>query len=130
MALKDNIGLFNLREFMGALNFQGEKFRNFLGRDEKSSRISLFHHKLEASTLLRHKCNVYLYGSYLRKKVFNDIDILIVYEDFISSEEVDSLIEEVQLRLSDLATKLHFQCCAKKEFKQLRMRFDNKQKVF
>ncbi len=55
---------------------------------------------------------------------------LFIDEDFISSEEVDSLIEEVQLRLSDLATKLHFQCCAKKEFKQLKMRFDNKQKIF
>ncbi len=128
--MEDGIGLFKLREFMGALNFEGERFINFLESNIKFERISFFKRQLQKSKLGRDKFYIYLYGSYLRKQLFNDIDILIVYEDCMSSEEVDFLKQEIKLLFPNLAAKLHFQCCSKKEFTKLKMDYDNKQKIF
>ena len=129
-ALNNNIGLFKLKEFMGALNFQGEKFLNFLGSDDRADRINYFVDRLQENELLYNKCNVYLFGSYLRKKIFNDIDLLLVYKNEVTSKEVDSLIEEIKRRLSDIASKLHFQCCSVQEFPRLEINYNNKQRVF
>lgn len=115
---------------MGALNFQGEKFLNFLGNDDRNDRINFFTYKLKESKLSHKKCKVYLFGSYLRKRVFNDIDLLLVFKNGVTSQEVDSFIEEIKSRFPNIASKLHIQCCSVQEFSGLEMNYDNKQQVF
>ncbi len=107
-----------------------KKLLNFLGTDDRKDRIDYFIDRLQESELLYNKCNVYLFGSYLRKKIFNDIDLLLVYKNGVTYEEVDSLIEEIKIKLSDIASKLHFQCCSVQEFPRLEINYDNKQRVF
>ena len=126
-SLEANIGLFTLSEFMGALNYEGERFTNFLLREDRNARINSISKDLEKAELPP-ECEVYLYGSYLRKAVFRDIDLLVRYPNQFSATDVDRVIEAIQKALYKIKNKLDIQACSKNEF--LKMTFDNRVRVY
>jgi predicted nucleotidyltransferase len=126
--ITDNVGLFTLPEFMGALNFEGERFINFLYREDKNARVKLFQKKLEECQLAQ-SAQIYLFGSYLRKYKFEDIDLLVVYPDRLKVAEVDDLLSAIKQSVGGLASKLHVQTCSLSEYSSLKMNFDNRVRV-
>ena len=126
--LEDRVGLFTLGEFMGALNFEGDRFLNFLLNNDRDARINDLTKRLKKCEL--NGCKVYLYGSFLRKKVFRDIDLLLVYPDNIHVSDVDPLIGEMKKCLSEFADKLHIEPCSVREFPALRMSYDNRVRIY
>ena len=120
--LADNVGLFTLREFMGAINFDGDRFLDFLSSDDRNARANMFQEGLKKLESLR-GCDLYLYGSFLRKSVYTDIDLLLVYPDTLRVSDVDSLMEDIRESLPRFAAKLHIETCSKREFVQLNMKF-------
>jgi len=126
--LEDGVGLFTLREFMGALNFEGERFLNFLLRDEKEARITLVRKQFEKCDLLD-GCEIYLYGSFLRKNVFEDVDLLLAYPNQLRASDVDNLLIKIKGCLSKFADKLHVEACSKSELGELKMDNDNRVRV-
>jgi len=112
--LEDGIGLFTLAEFMGALNFEGDRFLNFLLGADREARINLVKEELSKCNLKG--CQVFLFGSYLRKNIFNDIDLLLVYPRTLSPGEVDVLIGSLKAGLSKHEEKLHIEPCSINEF--------------
>lgn len=127
--LAANIGLFKLSEFMGALNFDGERFTNFLLSEDRNVRINWIKKEL-AKGELSAGCEVYLYGSYLRKAVYSDIDLLILYPNQFSAVEVDRVIGAIKESLSEVEDQLDIQACSKNELTSLKMNFDNRVRVY
>lgn len=81
--IQQGIGLFMLAEFMGAIRLEGEAYLNFLVRADKEQRVRDLG-RLIAELRPAPRVSVYAFGSYLRRKVYNDIDLIIIYRDAAS----------------------------------------------
>ena len=75
------------------------------------------------------QCKVYLFGSYLRRKVFNDIDIMLVH---ISNRvnEIEILKNEINNCFSSNNIRLDFTICSEVEFLRMKLIDDNRERVF
>lgn len=127
--IADEVGLFTLPEFMGAVNFEGDKFLNFLLSEDRKARARIFEERLAKFDFLK-GYEAYLFGSFLRRSIFRDIDLLLVYPNGTSISDVDSVVAKLRTSLPKFAAKLHIETCSKKELPQLKMNFDNRVKVY
>ena len=127
--IEDEIGIFTLPEFMGAINFEGDKFINFLLSDERKSRARIFEEQLATFDFLK-GYEAYLFGSFLRRNIFRDIDLLLVYPNSTSVLEVDTVVARLRASLPKFAAKLHIETCSQNELPQLKLKFDNRVKVY
>lgn len=118
-----------LGEFMAAIRYDGDRFLNYLPSREKRERIERFADDLKKSRLLQNWCNIYLFGSYLRNKVYDDIDIILVYKNNMPISNVDALVAEVKRIFHRFASKLDFTICTESEFSKLTLKYDNTEKV-
>ncbi|WP_233342875.1 nucleotidyltransferase domain-containing protein [Burkholderia cepacia] len=80
MCIERGIGLFMLREFMGAIRYEGERFLNFLHSTERHARVKSLKEVVGRSSP-PDRSRVFVLGSFLRSKVYRDVDLFIVYED-------------------------------------------------
>lgn len=124
LCIREKIGLFSLNEFMGAIGKQGQDFLNYLLKEERQKRIQYFSSVIEKLTLV-HRYKIYLFGSFLRCKAFQDIDIILVYKNNSSSIVVDAAMKEIASRCKEYGAKLDFTVCSEKEFAALVLDFDN-----
>ncbi len=129
LCIENKVGLFMLGEFMGAIRYDDDKFLNYLVSKEKRERIEWFAIELKKSQLLQGQCTIYLFGSYLRNKVYDDIDIILVYNDNTATSNVDALVAEVKRIFHRSTSKLDFTICTKSEFSKLVLKYDNLEKV-
>lgn len=129
LCIQNNIGLFMLKEFMGAINTRGDKFLNYLLHEEKQSRVQNFADDLKKSKILNGNCNVYLFGSFLRRKVYNDIDLAIVYQNNLPTSKVDSLLNEIRDIFKHNSHLFDFIVCSNDEFAKLVFQDSNVVKV-
>lgn len=127
--IKSNIGLFMLKEFMGAIRHKGERFLNYLVNEERTERISMFSSKLRGNTAFNGKCKVYLFGSFLRRKVFDDVDIILVYTNSSVMSEIDILKNEINKCFQEKEIKLDFTICSEKEFSKMEFIDDNRVQI-
>lgn len=129
LCIENKVGLFMLGEFMAAIRYDGDRFLNYLPSREKRERIERFADDLKKSRLLQNWCNIYLFGSYLRNKVYDDIDIILVYKNNMPISNVDALVAEVKRIFHRFASKLDFTICTESEFSKLTLKYDNTEKV-
>ena len=127
--VKSNIGLFMLKEFMGAVPYKGEKFLNYLLKEDKASRISRFSSVLNTSQILNCNCKVYLFGSYLRQNVFDDIDIILVYPDNDAKSGIELIKDKLNKSFQGEGIKLDFMICSEDEFLNMELIDDNREPI-
>jgi hypothetical protein len=98
LCIENGIGLFMLGEFMGAIGKQGEDYLNYLLKSERQERLEHLGRTLwdcgPASGL-----EIYAFGSYLRRKVFADIDLMIVYRGIDQMGAARNLEASLTLKL-------------------------------
>ena len=123
-----NIGLFSLREFMGAIPHTGDDFVNYLLLSEQQERINEFSSEL-SQTSLRGRFSVFLFGSFLRRKLFEDIDILIVSKPGASLTETDAAKEIIRNRFRNYKEMFDFTICSASEYDSIALDFDNRIRV-
>lgn len=123
------LGLFMLGEFMGAIHFEGDQYLNFLlrsDRDARQHRLKDLSKEAAAPPGVR----VYTFGSFLRRKLHEDIDLMVVYEE----PEVGSKIKAFESRLELLVRKQlgepDISVTSAREFTTLRLRHDNLTQVY
>lgn len=78
----------------------------------------------------RGECEIYLFGSYLRKAVYRDIDLLVLYPNEFSVTDVDDIVSAIKKVLSKMKSQLDIQACSKNELTSLKMTFDNRVRVY
>lgn len=93
--IERNIGLFMLGEFMGALRMKGEDYLNYLLKSEREERLK-FLKRIALSCNPNRQVQIYAFGSFLRRKVFHDVDIFIVYPTTTSIASVRTIEAALQ----------------------------------
>lgn len=129
LCIEHGIGLFMFGEFMGALRQTGEYFLNYLLKSEREGRISFLKRSLERTDLPK-GIQVYLFGSYLRRKLYEDIDAAIVYSDLQSKEAIERVSGVLKTALGGLAPKLDLTVCSSTELSALKLTHDNLTRVY
>lgn len=129
LCIEQGIGLFMLGEFMGAVRKTGEEFLNYLLRSERDSRVEQFEKALQDADL---PCGlkVYLFGSFLRRKVYKDIDALVVYSGVRARDAVEKLAVILKSTAAREASRLDLTVCSEQEFAELRLENDNLTAVY
>lgn len=127
--IEHEVGLFMIGEFMGAVRLKGDEFLNYLLTSYRKSRIDGLK-KLISSTKVPSGLSIYVFGSYLRRQIFNDIDVALVY----SNDEARNGAASVQTYLASAkefsSTTFDFTVCSAKEFEDLKLQHNNLTSVF
>ena len=127
--IDSGIGLFMLGEFMGAIRHSGEQYLNFLLRADRDSRIEAIKRASTASSPPK-GVQVHAMGSVLRRKLFRDVDLVLVYPNSMSRREVapfeSRLAGEVRQRLGDP----DITTASSAEFLELRLDHNNLTQVY
>jgi predicted nucleotidyltransferase len=124
-----NIGLFLLREFMGAINCDGDKFVNYLLVQDRRERVDKVSACLQKDPQLASVCEIYLLGSYLRHKIYNDIDMIVVFKQRVPPDAANEVVARIERCLGQEARKLDFVLCSRDDFSNLELMHDNKERV-
>lgn len=127
--IEKGIGLFMLAEFMGAIRFKGEQYLNFLVGSEKKDRIS-------AIACIVKECNppvglrVQVFGSFLRQKLYNDIDLIVVYNEPKDYGQLKSFEERLQERILARFGQADITLTSSREFPGIQFRQSNLEQVY
>jgi len=129
LCIEQGIGLFMLGEFMGAVRKTGEEFLNYLLRSDRNSRVESFKKPLCDADFPR-GLRVYLFGSFLRRKIYRDIDALVVYSGDRAKEAVERLAEVLKMTAAKKLSRLDLTVCSAREFASLRLKHDNLTEIY
>ncbi len=127
LCIERGVGLFMIGEFMGALHKTGEDFLNYLLRAEKEERVSRFKRLFQNANFPK-GLQIYLFGSFLRRKLYRDIDVAVVYSNDLAKEAIERTVRmmktETRQELLDLII------CSSNEFSALQLKHDNLTQVY
>lgn len=124
LCIEHGIGLFMLGEFMGAVQKTGEDFLNYLLRSESEERINTFRGPLQDNKLPK-GLKVYLFGSYLRRKLYRDIDAVMVYSGEPAKGAVEKVSDVLKVAAGKQSSILDVTVCSSKEFSAFQLKHDN-----
>lgn len=128
MCIEHQIGLFKLKEFMGAIRKKGDDFLNYLLGEDKKWRIDNLKSKLEKASIPV-EFQVYVFGSYIRKLIYEDIDLFLVYTSEVEKKFINSTIKTIQEKLSLNPSFLDITVCSKTEYQSIKLDYDNRTRV-
>jgi predicted nucleotidyltransferase len=118
-----------LGEFMGAINFKGEQYLNFLLRADRELReFQLKNLSRQAKPLPG--VRVYAFGSFLRRRLHADIDLMIVYEEPADRSELEVFEARLQQFVRKRLGQPDVSIASAREFAALRLQHDNLTKVY
>jgi hypothetical protein len=129
MCIESGIGLFMLGEFMGAILHSGEQYLNYLLRAERESRTSgLRRTAQEASPPAR--IRVFCFGSFLRRKIYQDVDLMIVYEESVDSTQLKRFEFQFEGATRKRFGETDITVASVGEFTALKLKYDNLFQIF
>ena len=113
---------------MGAIRKNGDEFLNYLLQEEKSSRLSYLKSLLDkASVPLGFQ--VYIFGSYLRREIYKDIDLILVYPVGSAEGLIFSIVESINQAFKEKSSQLDITVCSEAEYKAMSFENDNRTKI-
>ncbi len=127
--IANNIGLFNLGEFMGAINFDGERYLNFLRREDCDSRQAQCE-RVVARSEPPPGVEVFAFGSFLRRSAYNDVDLIIVYRETSSRAALTEFESRLAARMRCELGDPDIVVASVREFADLKLKHDNLAKVY
>jgi len=113
---------------MGAIRKDGDEFLNYLLQAERSSRIS-FSKSLLNKASVPPRFQVYIFGSYLRRELYNDIDLILVYPIETGQELISSALESIHQVFEERASQLDITVCSEAEYTTLSFEDDNRTRI-
>ena len=123
LCIESGIGLFMLNEFMGAIRKEGDDFLNFLLKQDREDRIENLKNILPYN--FNHKVKLYIFGSYIRHKIYNDIDIMIVYPDTSDLGIIHEIEEIICRAILQKGKNADITIVSESEFSGIRFRHNN-----
>ena len=96
LCIENEVGLFTLRQFMGAIHKDGEDFLNYLLQEEISQRVFELKVNYIDEAFIPGDFQVYVFGSYLRRDLYRDIDLLLVHPNGVNQKLVTTTVESLR----------------------------------
>lgn len=128
LCIDNKIGLFTLRSFMGAIRKDGEDFLNYLLREESSRRLN-FVKSLINKTSVPSRFQVYVFGSYLRRDLYNDIDLILVYPVRSAQSLISSTVESINQVFDKRSLQLDMTVCSEAEYRRMKFEDDHRSRI-
>jgi len=128
LCINHKIGLFRLKEFMGAIRKDGDEFLNYLLQEEKSRRLSDSKSLLDRASVPS-DFQVYIFGSYLRRELYKDIDLILVYPVGADEELISSTVESINQVFKDRSLHLDVTVCSEAEYEIMSFEDDNRTRI-
>jgi predicted nucleotidyltransferase len=127
--IERGIGLFKLGEFMGAVRLTGEKYLNYLTNGDREDRIISVRRAIVNLKPVP-DLSFYLLGSYLRRKLYRDIDLMIVYSSPSAKAAISALEIGLRENYQFREKTLDITILSKAEYANLKLEHDNRTLVF
>ena len=127
--IERGIGLFMLGEFMGAIHQSGDQYLNFLLKADREQRTRDLK-RLSQEATPPPRTRVFAFGSFLRRKHYQDVDLMIVYGAPAETGSLKLFESELarltrkQFGVPDIAV------ASDGEFTALRLKYDNLSQVY
>ncbi|MEG4350448.1 hypothetical protein QUA74_11950 [Microcoleus sp. LAD1_D3] len=128
LCIDHKIGLFTLRTFMGAIRKNGDEFLDYLLQEDKSSRLSYLKSLLDKASVPV-GFQVYIFGSYLRREIYKDIDLILVYPVGAAEGVLFSIVESINQAFKEKSSQLDITVCSEAEYKAMSFENDNRTKI-
>ena len=129
LCIDRKIGLFTLRSFMGAIRKDCDEFLNYLLTDQKSSRLSFLISMLSKASVSS-SFQVYIFGSYLRRELYNDIELIVVYTVGADQELISSTLDDsISQVFEKQASQLDITVCSEEEYAAMSFEDDNRTRI-
>lgn len=128
LCIEHKIGLFTIKSFMGAIRKKGDEFLNYLVQTEKSSRLN-FSKSLLSQASMPSSFRVYMFGSYLRRELYNDIDLILVYPSGANKVLIDSALESIDQVFEEQSSLLDITVCSEEEYRTMSFEDDNRIRI-
>ena len=127
--IDQGIGLFMLGEFMGAIHCKGDQYLNFLLKADRESRI-LGMKRIVQESDPPSRVRVFLFGSFIRRKSYGDVDILITYEEDMDASKLKLFESSIDQKARQRYGESHIGVASEREFGALRLKHDNLTQVY
>jgi predicted nucleotidyltransferase len=127
--IERGLGLFMLGEFMGAIHFDGDQYLNFLLRSDRDARERRLK-DLSREAAAPSGVSVYAFGSFLRRKLYGDIDLMVVYEEPGDGSKIRAFESRLDPLIRKQLGKPDVSVASSREFAALRLRYDNLMRVY
>lgn len=130
LCIDNHIGLFTLSEFMGAVRKQGEDFWNYLLVSESSTRLHSIKRVVKKSNPPSN-VKVCVFGSYFRRKLYNDIDIMLIHSEHYNTNELKAFEALLKTNVeNEIKASADITVSSSKEFAFLRFHHNNLREVY
>lgn len=129
LCIENDIGLFMLSEFMGAIRKDGEEYLNYLLKAEREDRVGLLK-RIIRECKPQAGISVYVFGSYIRRKLHRDIDLMLVYPQPIKVAAVRFLEASLRDNLERRSETSDITVVSSPEFASLKLKHDNLTQVY
>lgn len=127
--IESGIGLFMLGEFMGAIHQDGERYLNFLLRADRESRVDGLT-RIATEVAVPIGVQVFAFGSFLRQKIYGDVDLLVVYKEPSSQNMLAKFVDRFTGAVQKRFGEPDINVCSSREFGELRLNHNNLTKIF
>lgn len=124
LSIESGIGLFMLGEFMGAIRNKGEDYLNYLPKSERQYRVASIKQLVKDSKPAS-GVSVYLFGSYLRRRIYSDIDLMLVYSNSADRSAIQTLESTIKEKLQRKSESLDISVTSSTEFASLKFKHNN-----
>jgi hypothetical protein len=123
------IGLFMLGEFMGAILKSGDQYLNFLLKADREYRtVGLKRVCQEAGPPER--VRVFVFGSFIRRKLYRDVDLMIVHEEPADISKLKLFESELERQTRKRFGVPDITVTSAREFATLKLKYDNLAEVY
>lgn len=127
--IDQGIGLFMLGEFMGAIHHKGDKYLNFLLKADRESRL-LGIKRIAQESVPPSRVRVFVFGSFIRRRSYGDIDILVVHEEPSDVAQLSLFESRLEQKTCKRYGEPHIGVASEREFAALRFKHDNLTQVY
>lgn len=129
LCIERGIGLFMLGEFMGAINQRGDQYLNFLLRADREQRTGTLK-QMSREVASNPRTKVFAFGSFLRRKHYRDVDLMIVYEEPADSTKLKLFKDQLEQLTRKRLGEPDISVASSREFTALRLKYDNLLQIY
>ena len=127
--IERGIGLFMLGEFMGAIHQSGDQYLNFLLRADREQRTSGLK-RLSQEATPPPRTRIFAFGSFMRRKHYQDVDLMIVYEEPADTGKLKLFESDLERLIRERLGEPDIAVASAGEFTALRLKYDNLSQVY
>lgn len=129
LCIERGVGLFMLGEFMGAIHQSGDQYLNFLLRADRDRRTSTLK-QLSREAVPPPRTQVFAFGSFIRRKHYRDVDLMIVYEEPTESASLQLFASKLDQSIRKRFGESDISVSSAREFATLHLKYDNLSQVY